>query len=348
MKDLPILKHSQVAAVALAVALSACEFLGVAQAQTAPDQRTVTIKGAAPSLTIAVPLTMVAKHLDKAHGIAVDYQASGTSSTIVVDSVLAGQVEFGSPGTADALQAIRQGAKLKIVGAVVNNMLVTVIRDDVLQKLGVAPTAPIADRVRALKGLTIGTGAVGSTLYQVLRSYLKQYGLDPDRDVRLVGMGDTSALISGIEQKRYDAIAYASPIPEQAVARHVGTLWFSAPRGDVPGSDNVKMAVIVARTDTVENKRADVDALRAALADALHAVRDDHQATGQLLHDTYFPRLDPTLWAAAWSAATAAYPANLAFTQEAHEYWINNDPKGPDSYKNVNYREVVYDPAQTQ
>jgi NitT/TauT family transport system substrate-binding protein len=348
MKDLPSLTLARVATVSVCIALIPGGLLSVAQAQVSPDEHTVTIKGAAPSLTIAVPLIMVAKHMDRAHGIAVDYQASGTSSTIIVDSVLAGQVEFGSPGTADALQAIRQGAKIKIVGAVVNNMLVTVVRDDVMQRLGVKPTAPIADRVRALKGLTIGTGAVGSTLYQVLRSYLKEYGLDPDRDVRLVGMGETSALVSGIEQKRYDAIAYASPIPEQAVARHVGTLWFSAPRGDIPGSDNVKMAVIVARADTVENKRADVDALRAALTDALHSVRDEHTATGQLLHDTYFPHLDPAVWAAAWNAATAAYPANLAFTQDAYEYWISNDLKGADSYKNVRYREVVYDPAQTQ
>jgi NitT/TauT family transport system substrate-binding protein len=351
MKDLSNLTLARVAVVAFSVALTVGGIAaspGTAQAQSSPDDHTVTIKGAAPSLTIAVPLTMVAKHFDRTHGIAVDYQASGTSSTLIVDSVLAGQVEFGSPGTADALQAIRQGAKLKIIAAVVNNMLVTVVRDDVLQKLGVSPTAPIADRIRALKGLTIGTGAVGSTLYQVLRSYLKQYGVDPDNDMRVVGMGEASALISGIEQKRYDAIAYASPIPEQAIARHVGTLWFSAPRGDVPGSDNVKMAVIIARADTVEKKRADVDALRAALTDALHAVRDDHQATGQLLHETYFPHLDPAVWSAAWNAATAAYPSSLAFPHTAYEYWIGIDSKGAESYNNVDYREVVYDPAQSQ
>lgn len=319
-----------------------------AQAQTPADLRTVTIKSAVPSLTTAVPLTMVANHTDRAHGIAVDLQASGTSSTIIVDAVLAGQVEFGSPGTEDALQAIRQGAKLKIIAAIVNNLQVMVMRDDVVQKLGVPSTAPIADRVRALKGLIIATGAVGSTHYQILRAYLKQYGVDPDKDLRLIGMADTSALIGGIEQKRYDAIAYASPIVEQAIAKHIASVWISGPRGDIPGSDDVKTCVIVARADTVESHRDDVEALRAALTDALHTVRGDHTATGATLHSTYFSRLDPTVWAEAWDGAAKAYPSNLAFTREAYDYWTANDPKGADSYRNVDYTQVTYAAAQTE
>jgi NitT/TauT family transport system substrate-binding protein len=307
---------------------------------------TLTIKSAVPSLTIAVPLTMVAKKLDEQHGVKADEQASGTSSTIIVDAVLSGQTLFGTPGTADALQAIRQGADLKILGAVVNNLLVAVIRDDVMKKLGVAPDAPIADRIHALKGLTIGTGAVGSTLYQVTRTYLKQYGIDPDKDVRLVGVGETSALISGIEQQRFDVISYASPVVEQAVARHIGSVWFSAPRGDIPGSDNVKMAVVITRTETLQSRKAEVDALLAALGDALHDVRDNHQATGQLLHDTYFPKLDQAVWNTAWDTATTSYPKSLAFTREAYKYWIANDPKGADSYKDVDYAKIVYAPSQ--
>jgi NitT/TauT family transport system substrate-binding protein len=331
----------------VAFGLIACH-CGAAQAQNSADEQKLTIKSAAPSMTIAVPLAMMVNHTDRAHGITVDLQASGTSSTVIIDAVLAGQAEFGSPGTADALQAIRQGANLRIVAAIVNNLQVMVIRDDVMQRLGVSPTAPIADRVHALKGLIIGTGAVGSTHYQILRAYLKQYGVDPDRDVRLVGATETSAMISGIEQKRYDAIAYASPIVEQAIARHIASVWISGPRGDIPGSDNVKTCVIVARADTVEKHRADVDALRAALNDALRTVRKDHAAVGSALHDTYFMKLDPAVWELAWNAATESYPSSLAFTRAAYDYWTANDPKGADSYKNTDYAKVTYAPAQAE
>ncbi len=334
-------------AAALGMTAAAGAFIGSGRRSRAAE-RTVTLRSAAPSLTIAVPLTMIANRTDRAHGIAVEQQAAGTSSTIVVDAVLSGQVDFGSPGTADALQAIRQGANLRIIAAVVNNLQVMVIREDVAQRLGVSPDAPIADRVRALKGLIVGTGAVGSTHYQILRSYLKLFGIDPDRDVRLVGMGETAALVSGIEQKRYDAIAYASPIVDFAIAKGVAKLWISGPRGDVPGANNVKTCVVVARADTLEKRRDDVDALRAALSDALAAVRNEHAATGRTLHGTYFPKLDPAVWATAWDGASAAYPASLAFTRQAFDYWIANDPKGADSYKDVDYTRITYAAAQTE
>lgn len=347
MRDLNRRTLARFGAVGVLTAIGGRAFESVAQTSGSTAGRTVTIKSAAPSLTMAVPLAMAALHLEKAHGFAVDMQASGTSSTLVIDAVVSGQADFGTPGTGDALQAIRQGANIRIVGAIANNLHIMVIRDDVIQKLGVPPTAPIADRVHALKGLTIATSPVGAIHYQILRAYLKQYGLDPDKDVRLVGLGDASALISGIEQKRFDAIAYASGVVEQAIARHAATVWISGPRGDIPGSENVKTCVVVAREDTIEKRRADVDAFRAALTDALHAVRDDHPATGRALHEAYFSKLNPEVWDIAWNGATESYPSSLVFTRAAFDYWVTNDPKGANSYKDVDYEKVVYTPAQS-
>jgi NitT/TauT family transport system substrate-binding protein len=312
-----------------------------AQAQT-----TLTLKAAAPSLTTAVQLAMIARGIDKAHGFTTDLQASGTSSAITINAVLSGQSDFGSPGTADALQAIRAGANLKIIAAVANNLQTMVISNDALKRTGISPFAPIADRIKALKGLTVATGAVGSTHYQILRAYLKQYGLNPDTDLRLIGLGDTSALISGIEVGRYDAIAYASGVVEKSIADKAAVLWISGPAGDIPGSDDIKTCVIVVRADMIDKRRADIEAFRAALQDALEAVNTDHAATGKTLHAAYFPKLDPEIWNLAWNGATRSYPKNLAFTRAAWEYWIANDPKGAASFKDIDYTAVTYLPAQ--
>ena len=312
---------AKVAALALAL-LATLTTQAPAQTRPAP----FVIKAAAPSLTIAVQLAMVARGIDKAHGFTTDLQASGTSSAVTINAVLSGQADFGSPGTADALQAIRAGANLKIIG--------------------VSPTAPIAERIRALKGLTVATGAVGSTHYQILRAYLKQYGLNPDTDLRLIGLGDTSALITGIELGRYDAIAYASGVVEKAIADKAAMLWISGPGGDIPGSDEIKTCVIVVRAEMVETRKADIDAFRAGLQEALRAVNGDHAATGAMLHDTYFPKLDPAVWELAWNGATRSYPADLAFSRASWDYWIANDPKGAASFKDVDYAAVTYAPAQ--
>jgi NitT/TauT family transport system substrate-binding protein len=334
-------------ALALCAAIEGCG--GKSQTQSTNSAiPALTFRAAAPSLTTGVPLAMIVNQLDSAHGITVDLQAFGTSSTISIDAVLGGHAMFGSVGTLTALQAIRQGADLRIIGAIVNNVQVMVIRNDVVNRLGISSTALIADRMRALKGLTIATGAVGSTHYQILRSYLRQYGLDPDKDVRLIGMSEPSALVTGLEQQRFDAIAYASPLVELAIARNVGQVWISGPRGDIPGSENIKTGVIVVRTETLEKNRQQVDALREALSDALHSIQNDPAATGKRLHDLYFSNLDQNIWQMAWSANTTAYPSNLAFTRAAFEYWINNDPKGRDSYNTVDYNQITYGEAQSK
>jgi NitT/TauT family transport system substrate-binding protein len=335
-------------AAALGAAIIGCRSMGPPDRSAPTTPTTVTIRAAAPSLTIGVPLTMVANRIDRAHGVAVDLQAFGTSSTISIDAVLAGQALFGSVGTLTALQAIRQGANLRIIAAVVNNVQVMVIRDDVVQRLGVSPTAPIAERVRALRGLIVATGAVGSTHYQILRSHLQRYGLDPDTDVRLVGIAEPSALVSGLEQRRFDAIAYASPLVEFAMARGVGQMWISGPRGDIPGSDSIKTSLIVVRTETLEGNREQVDALRAALTEALRVVQSDRVATGERLHGMYFSNLEDGVWETAWNATTTAYPSNLAFTRQAYDYWITNDPKGAKSYSSVDYAQITYDRAQSE
>jgi NitT/TauT family transport system substrate-binding protein len=338
-------------AATLGVTIAASGFLGstacVAQNASSADIRTVSLIASLPTLTNAVPLTMLADHFDKAHGIAVDMTWAGGSSSLMVDAVLSGNAEFGAPGAETVLQAIREGANIKIIAPVANSLIAAVINNNAMQKVGVSPSAPIAERMQALRGLTIGTNPVGATYYQMLRSYLKQYGLDPDKDVRLVGMAESGALISGIRQGRFDAIVSASGVVEEAIALKAGTLWFSGARGDFPGTENTTVAVFIARADTIEKHRADVDALRAALTDALNALGKDHAATGRVLYDAYFRKLNPAVWDLAWGTASAAYSPGLKFTRRAYDYWIANDPKGPDSYKNVDYNRIVYAPAQS-
>jgi len=71
-----------------------------AAAQTAgpPGPRPVKFITSLPTLTVAVPFTMLARHLDRAHGIAVETRYAGRANNIMIDAVLSGDAEFGSPG----------------------------------------------------------------------------------------------------------------------------------------------------------------------------------------------------------------------------------------------------------
>jgi NitT/TauT family transport system substrate-binding protein len=317
---------------------------GAAFAQEKP----VKVISSLPTMTSAATYLMVARDYDKAHGLDVEVTQAGGSSSLQIDAVLAGSAMFGHPGTATAMQAIREGADLKIIAAGSNNQIAAVISNAALAKSGVAVDAPIADRFKALKGLTIGTNPVGATYTQMFRYYLKQFGLDPDKDVTLVGMQDTTALISGIEQGRFDAIVSASGVVEQALTLAPSKIWFAAPRGDIPGGESSVVVVVVATGDTVEKHPDMVKAYRAAMGDALKAINEDHDKTGQALQAAHFQKMNPEVWKAVWDNATAAFPTSVTFSKEAFDFWIGIDPKGPDSFKAVDYSKIVIPEAQSK
>ncbi|MBY3219479.1 ABC transporter substrate-binding protein [Rhizobium laguerreae] len=312
------------------------------------DPKPLKVISSLPSAGAAVTFTVPLRGYDKAHGLAVDIAQSGGSSTLQIDAVLAGSVMFGHPGTATALQAIREGADLKILGAIAKNQMVAVISNEALKKSGVSLTAPIADRIKALKGMTIGTNPVGSTYTQMLTYYLKQYGLDPEKDVRLVGMTDSTALITGIEQGRFDAIVSASGVVEQALSLDAGQILFSGARGDIPGGESSVIVVIVARADTVEKYPDLVKAYRAAMSDSLEAVNDDHAQTGRMLREKYFAKMDEKVWEAVWNNAVQAFPEEVKFGKSAFDFWVGIDPKGPESFKNVDYQKITVPEAQAK
>ena len=333
---------------AAAGSVLATGLVGRSLAQTAGSEplRSAKLLSSDPTLTTSVVLVMQVRKFDRAHGLNVDVATVGGASSLMIEAVSSGSAEFGNPGTLTALQAIRQGAKIKIIGSIANNQLTAVINNVTMKKLGVTPTAPIEERMRVLKGLTIGTNPLGSSYYQMTRNYLRQYGLDPDKDARVVGVGDTSALLTGLVQGRFDVIMTASGIVEQAIALDSGTMWFSCARGDIPGAREAIVSVVVARTDFVEKRAADVDAFRAALGDALDLIHNDHDATGLALKSAYFPKMDQRVWDLAWATTRTGFPTTTAFPREAYDYWVANDPKGADAFKDMNYANIVYGPAQ--
>jgi NitT/TauT family transport system substrate-binding protein len=308
--------------------------------------RPVRLMTSGATLTVADVLLMMIDKLDNKHGIAVEAVPVGGSSNLMVDAVLSGSAQFGNPGTLTALQAIRAGGDLKIVGSVSNNQLSAVVSNGKIAERGVSPTAPIADRMRAFKGLTIGVNPVGSNYYQMARSYLKQYGLDPDKDVRLVPTSDISAQITGIVQGRTDAVIGASGVVEQAIAQGAAKMWFTCASDDIPGSRDLIVSIIVTRSDVIEKHREDVDALLAALQDGLDAIRTNPETASGKLKSAYFDKLDPVVWDLAWKTVHAGYPTNLSFSRKQWEYWIAADPKGAESYKGIEYEKVVCAGAQ--
>jgi NitT/TauT family transport system substrate-binding protein len=66
--------------------------------------------------------------------------------------------------------------------------------------------------LKDLKGLTIGVSAPGSSTHNLVKQLLTKGGLDPEKDVSVVGVGLGSQAIAAIKSGRIDAISNTDPV----------------------------------------------------------------------------------------------------------------------------------------
>jgi NitT/TauT family transport system substrate-binding protein len=65
--------------------------------------------------------------------------------------------------------------------------------------------------IKDLKGATIGVTAIGGTNYVSTRLTLRHYGLDPDKDVRILAIGDEKLMYEAFKIGRVDCVVVAPP-----------------------------------------------------------------------------------------------------------------------------------------
>lgn len=343
---------TQISQVRRIVILSAAVCLAAAgcgenSEQSSPDGTTqINVSTSVPSITTAGALAMDAQDIGAEHGLDIQFDMAGASSTLSVEAVLAGDADLALAGPASILAAMREGAPLTILGSTSNNLQVMLMRPDVVERLGVTPDAPVEERMQALRGLTIGTNPVGSTYQILLRQELSSFGLDPDDDVNLIGVQDANALVTGIGQDQFDAIATSSGIVEQATVNSGAEVWLSGPRGDVEATADLPVVVMVGRTDWVEENTDTVDKFRDAMDQSLESLRTDRDTLGPLLQQKYFSAMDPGVWDLVWAESAGGVPESTIFPRSSYDFWVENDPEGVQAYGDVAYEDVVYGAAQ--
>lgn len=129
-----------------------------------------------------------------------------------------------TPGTYQ-MQAFEKGQPLLATATILNrNAINVVMHKDVAREKGITEKSPLADKIKALKGLKLSGTAVGSFSYQMMLYYLLKAGIDPQKDVELIGIGAGPPMVLALEQRKIDGFSTGTPIPEAAVARGFGVM----------------------------------------------------------------------------------------------------------------------------
>ena len=129
-----------------------------------------------------------------------------------MQAMLAGDIDVAYVGAAPVLSAISTGLDAKIIAGVNTQGSDLVIRPDLNY------TGP-----QSLKGMKIATYQAGTIQDTILRNWLKQNNISPDKDVQIIGMGAGDA-VTAITAGKVDAVFLPTPFPSVIVAQGKGRI----------------------------------------------------------------------------------------------------------------------------
>ena len=191
------------------------------------------------------------------------------------------------------MQAYEKGQPLLATGTILTrNAINVVMHKDVAREKGITEKSPLADKIKALKGLKVSGVAVGSFSYQVLLYYLLKAGLDPQKDVQMIGIGAGPAMVLALEQRKIDVFATGTPIPDAAVARGIGVMVVDNAAGEDPDFSEFMMNAVVVHPDYLRTNGETIRRFNRALNRASNWLLDQPAEAGVASMKPFLGRLD--------------------------------------------------------
>jgi NitT/TauT family transport system substrate-binding protein len=268
----------------------------------------VKIGNAAASLN-AAPLLLadVDRDIFARHGIQFNLTHFNSSAPNTVAALVGGAVDIISVSNTTANDAIADGADFKLIVQTTMPITELFLSSDVVKKLGVSPTAPIEDRLRALKGLRIASTAAGTTHPVLLNEMLRKVGMSLDKDITFVTLNDPAAQMQGIRNKQFDGAMYSIGGLGGLLSDGSGVRWISLARGDDQELQQVPFVGVYAKSDYIAKNPDLVGRIRAAFLDEIAALKKDPTRSSALIKAKYFPDLNQAVWDDAFTQALPAF-----------------------------------------
>ena len=133
------------------------------------------------------------------------YAAQGLETELIrvspvaaVSALIGGDADYTELLTS-SVRAAAKGAPIRVVSMAVGAPFFSLV--------GRSPFKAVKD----LKGATIGVNAIGGSNYISTRMLLLHYGVDPERDIKMLPLGDHKTLYEALKLGRVDAVTVNPP-----------------------------------------------------------------------------------------------------------------------------------------
>lgn len=240
-----------------------------------------------------------------------------------IAALASGDVDFASIGGAQApIRSRARGLDVFIIGSLSNRVNYTMI--------GARNVRAVED----LKGKIIGVTGAGAFSDFVVRVYLKNNGLDADKDVILRPLGGTVLRVSALER----GIIAAAPFSAEEA---VGLLKKGFPMiANLSESLTIPQSILVARGEMLEKYPETTKRFLKAIIQGLRLVRSNKKEALQAGYDAGL-KGDPDTVSRAYDLYAAAYTPDLSVAAEGMQLMLDEDVRSGIVDKSMTLDRVV-------
>jgi NitT/TauT family transport system substrate-binding protein len=186
-----------------------------------------------------------------------------------IRALIAGDVDFSFTTGDNVILAHQEGKKLTMVMSGLNKLFINwAMHKDVAKAKGITESTPLAEKIKALKGMTIGITNAGALTAHLASFVVRKAGLNPQSDVNIVPIGSGPTWLAALENRKVDVALTAPPTPDTAIARGYAVLFINNAKGEDASISEFLMENLIIRPETAAKDQDTVRRMVRALTRA--------------------------------------------------------------------------------
>lgn len=170
-----------------------------------------------------------------------------------IRALIAGEADFTFTTGDNVILAYQEGKRLLMVSSGLHRLFINwAMHKDAAKAKGITETTPLPQKLKALKGLTIGATNPGALTFHLATFVVRKAGYEPQKDVKIIAIGAGPSWIAALENRKVDAALTATPVPETAISRGFAIMFINNAKGEDSSIPEFLMENLITRPEVAE------------------------------------------------------------------------------------------------
>jgi NitT/TauT family transport system substrate-binding protein len=238
--------------IAVGLAVLFCLGAGSAPAHAQATAKKVKLTMPVVALTMTPVYLAQAKGYFAEEGLEVEMITTGGGGPDI-KALIAGEADFTFTPGDNVILANQEGKRLVMVMTALNRLMINwAVHQDVARAKGITEATPLAEKLKALKGLTVGVTTPGALTAHLAAFVVRKAGYVPQQDVQIIPIGAGPTWLAALENRKVDVALTATPVPETAINRGFALMFINNSKGEDPSIPEFLMENLITRPEVID------------------------------------------------------------------------------------------------